>query len=213
MICIVSIQNRTCLYISINWCIISEIVKLIIKVHTNNNSLYFRFDDLSGLNVCRLLLPDLLVLAFSIFSWYCTRTLGRSLTPQPNQDDLVTHSDPPISPNVRNYVLPNLVLFMLLISGISLPNLISSVYFLIFLLVGTFWSFHRTLHHNQWAAFFRLRLFLMIYSGSHILVLYFYQFQFFQEALPVKSLPARYRLSNIVLHYHLLEFSLLSDDF
>ncbi|CAB4011361.1 Hypothetical predicted protein, partial [Paramuricea clavata] len=53
------------------------------------------------------------------------------------------------------------------------------------------WSLHKTLHSHYWTTLFRVRLFLMIYSGSHLLVLYFYQFQFFQSALPVKSLPAR----------------------
>ena len=93
--------------------------------------------------------------------------------------------------NIRNYVLPYFVLILLLVAGISVPCLISFVYFFIFLLFGTMWSLHRTLHSHYWTTLFRVRQFLMIYSGSHLLVLYFYQFQFFQSALPVKSLPAR----------------------
>ena len=138
------------------------------------------------MDICRLLLPDFIIVAFSIFALLSARSLGQSATSDERMMDSY-----PINFNIKNYVLPYLVLLMLLVSGISLPCLISCVYFLIFLLVGTLWSFNKNLHAHHWAALFRVRLFLMIYSGSHILVLYFYQFQFFQDALPVKSLPAR----------------------
>ena len=152
---------------------------------------FSRFDNVSALDICRLLLPDYIILGFSIFCWLCTRALGRVRTNDGNPSTSYWGKTFVISTNIRNYVLPYLVLILLLVAGISVPCLISSIYFLIFLLFGTMWSLHKTLHSYYWTTLFRVRLFLMIYSGSHLLVLYFYQFQFFQSALPVKSLPAR----------------------
>lgn len=162
------------------------------RLHSNLSIRYcFRFDNVSALNICRLLLPDYIIFAFSVFSWIYTRALGRSGTSNVTGgsvwDKLLS-----VNASVRNYVLPYLVLVLLLVAGISKPCLISSVYFLLFLLFGSLWSLHKTLHTHYRATLFRVRLFLMIYSGSHLLVLYFYQFQFFQSALPVKSLPARW---------------------
>ena len=150
----------------------------------------YRFDDVSALDICRLLLPDYIILAFSIFCWTYTRALGRLRTRSENEASRWDRTFS-MNSNIRNYVLPYLVVLLLLVAGISVPCLISGVYFLIFLLFGTMWSLHKTLHSHYWTTLFRVRLFLMIYSGSHLLVLYFYQFQFFQSALPVKSLPAR----------------------
>ncbi|CAL9689609.1 unnamed protein product [Knipowitschia caucasica] len=73
------------------------------------------------------------------------------------------------------------VTILLGMAGMMLPSLTSAVYFLVFLFLCTWWSLCRTFD----ALLFSCMCVLMaIFSAGHIVVLYLYQFQFFQEAIP-----------------------------
>ena len=61
------------------------------------------------------------------------------------------------------------------------------MYFLVFLVLGVMWASYQSLG-NRFSYF---RIMLLLYAGCHILILYLYQFQFFQDALPKDDLVAR----------------------
>lgn len=70
---------------------------------------------------------------------------------------------------------------VLVLAGIMLPSLTSAVYFFIFLFLCTWWSLCRTF---DTLIFSCMCVLMAIFSAGHIIVLYLYQFQFFQESIP-----------------------------
>ncbi|GAA6236079.1 piezo-type mechanosensitive ion channel component 2 isoform X2 [Lates japonicus] len=73
------------------------------------------------------------------------------------------------------------VTILLGMTGIMLPSLSSAVYFFIFLFLCTWWSLCRTF---DTLIFSCMCVLMAIFSAGHIIVLYLYQFQFFQESIP-----------------------------
>ncbi|KAL2085458.1 hypothetical protein ACEWY4_018778 [Coilia grayii] len=73
------------------------------------------------------------------------------------------------------------VTILLGLTGIMLPSLTSTVYFFTFLGLCTWWSFCRSFDPLVFSC---LCVLMGIFSGGHLIVLYLYQFQFFQEAVP-----------------------------
>ncbi|KAL4623589.1 piezo-type mechanosensitive ion channel component 2 isoform X1 [Arapaima gigas] len=73
------------------------------------------------------------------------------------------------------------VTILLGLTGIMLPSLTSTVYFFIFLGLCTWWSLCRTFDPLVFSC---LCVLMAIYSAGHLIVLYLYQLQFFQEAVP-----------------------------
>ena len=64
------------------------------------------------------------------------------------------------------------------------PSLMNSLYFIFFLSIGFAWS----LSIKFGRKFAIIRALFVIYTSIHLLILYLYQFTFFQEALPPLSL-------------------------
>ncbi|XP_070700828.1 piezo-type mechanosensitive ion channel component 2 [Pempheris klunzingeri] len=73
------------------------------------------------------------------------------------------------------------VTILLGITGIMLPSLTSAVYFFIFLFLCTWWSLCRTFDTLLFSC---MCVLMAIFSAGHLVVLYLYQFQFFQESIP-----------------------------
>uniref|UniRef100_A0A3B4TXV1 Piezo type mechanosensitive ion channel component 2 n=1 Tax=Seriola dumerili TaxID=41447 RepID=A0A3B4TXV1_SERDU len=73
------------------------------------------------------------------------------------------------------------VTILLGMTGIMLPSLTSAVYFFIFLFLCTWWSLCRTF---DTLIFSCMCVLMAIFSAGHLIVLYLYQFQFFQESIP-----------------------------
>uniref|UniRef100_A0A286XJC8 Piezo type mechanosensitive ion channel component 2 n=1 Tax=Cavia porcellus TaxID=10141 RepID=A0A286XJC8_CAVPO len=73
-------------------------------------------------------------------------------------------------------------------SGMMLPSLTSAVYFLVFLGLCTWWSWCRTFDPLLFSC---LCVLLAIFTAGHLIGLYLYQFQFFQEAVPPNDYYAR----------------------
>ncbi|KAG5268877.1 hypothetical protein AALO_G00217460 [Alosa alosa] len=73
------------------------------------------------------------------------------------------------------------VTILLGLAGIMLPSLTSTVYFFTFLGLCTWWSFCRSFDPLVFSC---LCVLMGIFSAGHLIVLYLYQFQFFQEAVP-----------------------------
>ncbi|XP_036884453.1 piezo-type mechanosensitive ion channel component 2 isoform X3 [Sturnira hondurensis] len=73
-------------------------------------------------------------------------------------------------------------------SGMMLPSLTSSVYFFVFLGLCTWWSWCQTFDPLLFSC---LCVLLAIFTAGHLIGLYLYQFQFFQEAVPPNDYYAR----------------------
>ena len=85
------------------------------------------------------------------------------------------------------YAYGILTMILLWFSGIAYPSLMSMVYFVTFVAVATYWSCYG--HFGNKFAF--MRLLMLTYCAAHLIVIYLYQFQFFQEALGHETFTAR----------------------
>ena len=158
--------------------------------HFDNRNFFFtnRFDGVSALDVFRIIVPDVVVIAVSMTCVVCCRGLV---------DSSSLHSTTPqrirITSDSSSWdnVMPYFIAVMLLSGGIMLPSLASAIYFLMFLILGTMWACHKAVRLRRKKAFASVRIALMVYSGVHVLTFYMYQFQFFQDVLPPESLLAR----------------------
>ena len=147
-----------------------------------------RFDGVPALEVFRIITPDVVVIAVSITCVICCRGLIKNppLRPQTPQHIRIS----PDASTLDN-VMPYFIAVMLLVGGIMLPSLASAIYFVMFLILGTMWACHKAFRLWRKRAFAYLRFGLMVYSGVHVMIIYLYQFQFFQRSLPPESLLAR----------------------
>ncbi|XP_058468470.1 piezo-type mechanosensitive ion channel component 2 isoform X3 [Solea solea] len=73
------------------------------------------------------------------------------------------------------------VTILLGMTGVMLPSMTSAVYFFIFLFLCTWWSLCRTF---DTLIFSCMCVLMAIFSAGHLVILYLYQFQFFQESIP-----------------------------
>ncbi|KAM9416653.1 LOW QUALITY PROTEIN: piezo-type mechanosensitive ion channel component 2-like [Salvelinus alpinus] len=87
------------------------------------------------------------------------------------------------------------VTILLGLTGIMLPSLTSAVYFFTFLGLCTWWSFCRTFHPLIFSC---LCVLMAIFSAGHLVVLYLYQFQLFQELIPPGDSYARGGVAQLV---------------
>ncbi|XP_036410203.1 piezo-type mechanosensitive ion channel component 2-like [Megalops cyprinoides] len=82
------------------------------------------------------------------------------------------------------------------LTGIMLPSLTSAVYFFVFLGLCTWWSFCRTFDPLIFSC---LCVLMAIFSAGHLIMLYLYQFQFFQEFIPPRDSYVRlFGMSSII---------------
>lgn len=82
------------------------------------------------------------------------------------------------------------VILLALIS-IVWPCILSSIYFLTFLIVTTWWAIYLPVKRRM---FNLLKLGLLFYCAFHMIILYLYQVQVFQHTLRPNSLMAKYIL-------------------
>ncbi|XP_073535132.1 piezo-type mechanosensitive ion channel component 2 isoform X6 [Phyllobates terribilis] len=80
------------------------------------------------------------------------------------------------------------VTILLGITGMMLPSLTSAVYFFVFLGLCTWWSCCRVFDPLIFSC---LCVLMAIFSAGHLIGLYLYQFQFFQEIIPPGDFYAR----------------------
>ena len=147
-----------------------------------------RFDGVSALDICRIIVPDVAVIAVSITCVVCCRGLVAS---SPLRPETLQHIRMSPDSTTWDNVMPYVIAVMLLAGGIMLPSLASAIYFVMFLILGTMWACHKAVRLRRKRAFAYVGLALMVYSGVHVLTFYMYQFQFFQKVLPPESLLAR----------------------
>ena len=157
--------------------------------------LFFRVEPNDIGNIIRVVVPDIAMFSVSLVVFIlCRKFIPRQT--QNDDDPNLSHAESFISVRTRiiqTTVLVNLfgqflVVLLLAASGIAFPSVISSIYFLTFLGMATWWSCYKSLG-RKFAVF---RILLLIYSGANLVILYLYQFQFFQEALAPEDFYARY---------------------
>ena len=146
-------------------------------------------------NIIRVVVPDIAMFIVSLVVFIlCRKFIPRQTQDNPDDPGL-SYADSFSSVKTRiiqttvivNVIGQFLVVLLLAASGIAYPSVISSVYFLTFLGVAIWWSCYKSVG-RKFAVF---RILLLIYSGAHMVLLYLYQFQFFQEALAQKDFYAR----------------------
>lgn len=142
-----------------------------------------------ALDVFRIIVPDVVILAVSLSCVICSRGLIDSSPLRPEQPQRILNIS--TDQSTWDHIMPYLIAFMLLIGGITLPSLPSVIYFLTFLSLGTMWACHKAFKLRRDRVFGCIRFGLTIYSGCHVIALYLYQFQFFQDVLPPDKLIAR----------------------
>ncbi|XP_077471860.1 piezo-type mechanosensitive ion channel component 2 isoform X4 [Stigmatopora argus] len=84
-------------------------------------------------------------------------------------------------------------------TGMMLPSLTSAVYFFIFLFLCTWWSLRRTFDTLLFSC---MCVLMAIFSAGHLLVLYLYQFQFFQESVTPEDGFIRYFGMSPIIQTH-----------
>uniref|UniRef100_A0A670IWS8 Piezo type mechanosensitive ion channel component 1 (Er blood group) n=1 Tax=Podarcis muralis TaxID=64176 RepID=A0A670IWS8_PODMU len=91
-----------------------------------------------------------------------------------------------------------LAIVLLALAGITLPSAFSSVYYLLFVGLCTWWACHFPVSR---LAFNTLCVMVDVFAGGHLICLYGYQTPFIQSVLPPTGLWARlFGLKAIVLH-------------
>ncbi|NWU94877.1 PIEZ1 protein, partial [Upupa epops] len=91
-----------------------------------------------------------------------------------------------------------LAILLLALAGITLPSASSSIYYLLFVGLCTWWACH--LPSNR-LAFNILCIFIGIYAGAHLLCLYAYQAPFIQGVFPPPTIWARvFGFKDIILY-------------
>ncbi|XP_046898435.1 piezo-type mechanosensitive ion channel component 1 isoform X1 [Hypomesus transpacificus] len=81
-----------------------------------------------------------------------------------------------------------LAIILLALAGITLPSAFSSIYFLLFISVCTWWACHLPISHLGFNA---LCVMVGFFTGGHLVCLYLYQSLFTQGLFPPHSLWAR----------------------
>ncbi|CAH1268772.1 PIEZO2 [Branchiostoma lanceolatum] len=165
-----------------------------------------RFDQTPFPNIVRLIFPDIAVASFLAMFFLYSRNLERDQSQQlPNsQSDLHSSSfyskfrPPKLNFSLLMYVEKPLVIVLTAAAGITHPSFISLMYFAIFLGLATWWSCYRVI--GQWFEY--LRAALVGYSGTHLLLLYLYQFQFMQSELDPTSFTSRFLGLTGIIHYN-----------
>ncbi|RDD46920.1 Piezo-type mechanosensitive ion channel component 1 [Trichoplax sp. H2] len=167
-------------------------------------------------NDIRLLAPDAIIFIISVVTFLYCRKLANKQVDQImyGSDDDRRHvydkldSLATLTYSKYGHSLKNINSFfsivLLWLTGIVQPSVLSAVYFITLLVIATIWSFSKAKPNsreqllarshttrNRSTLFSKLRNILMVYCVLHLIVLYLYQMQFFQDAVEPKSFIAR----------------------
>lgn len=136
----------------------------------------------------RLVAPDVAVFLLTLFIFVASKKLVGPSPDDVQQQGVVMERRPRKHSQVAEGITCFITMALLAAAGIIVPSAISSVYFLSLLIVATWWALYMT-----WGRVFNvLQLLWLIYSGAHIILLYLYQFQFFQEEIDPSEFVARF---------------------
>ncbi|KAJ4936752.1 hypothetical protein JOQ06_001338, partial [Pogonophryne albipinna] len=173
-------------------------------------------------NGIRVFIPDIGMFVAGLAIWLLCRSLVQKRPPEDMaqyntdfeaeeqeeeeklslDDNILLEEDNEVASKVKD-IIGNLittagkvvVTILLGMTGIMLPSLTSAVYFFIFLFLCTWWSLCRTF---DTLIFSCMCVLMAIFSAGHIIVLYLYQFQFFQESVPADNVTVVFGISPII---------------
>ena len=154
---------------------------------------YFRLDNVPTIHIVRLILPDVIVFITGLLVYIICYKLLPTETQKPDElptSTAVRSRRKRTLNDILQFFGEALVVLLLAASGIIVPSVFSSLYFLSFIFIATVWSLYGRLGRK----FSCFRILLLIYSAAHLLVLHLYQFQFFQENVDPQSFIARWVL-------------------
>ncbi|RUS88526.1 hypothetical protein EGW08_003702 [Elysia chlorotica] len=149
-----------------------------------------RLDHASKANILRLVVPDAIVFITAIVTLVMAQRVfkvERMVCASTSHAPLLGTKTRSPSKNFVRLIMDLTQNALLLAAGVIVPSVLGVVYFLVFLSVLTLWGCYKSM--GRLFGFFRILL--LMYTGSHIIVLHLYQFQFFQEALDPEDLIAR----------------------
>lgn len=132
------------------------------------------------MHIARLVVPDVIVLIISIVVFIVCKKLLQGDTQQTEQLLPVTRSRKRRGTAISAFMGEFILVTLLAASGVILPSLLNALYFVVFLALATWWSLYKSLGQK----FAYLRIAMAVYTALHLIVLYLYQFEFFQDALP-----------------------------
>ncbi|XP_016106437.1 piezo-type mechanosensitive ion channel component 2-like [Sinocyclocheilus grahami] len=171
----------------VTWLLCRSLEKPLLKDVSQHNS-DFEVDDqvrkpyvrgADAGNGIRVFIPDIGMFVVGLVTWLLCRSLEKPLlkdVSQHNSDFEV--DDQCFSSSIDAKTERH---------GMMLPSLTSTVYFFTFLGLCTWWSFCRTFDPLLFSC---LCVLMAIFSAGHLIMLYLYQFQFFQEAVPPGNIYA-----------------------
>ncbi|XP_071824095.1 piezo-type mechanosensitive ion channel component 1-like isoform X9 [Apostichopus japonicus] len=146
-----------------------------------------RLDGVTFVDGLRLVAPDAVVFLLTIVIFVASKKLVGPSPDDVQRQGVVMERRPRKHSQVAEGITCFITMALLAAAGIIVPSAISSVYFLSLLIVATWWALYMT-----WGRVFNvLQLVWLIYSGAHIILLYLYQFQFFQEEIDPSEFVAR----------------------
>ncbi|XP_060599283.1 piezo-type mechanosensitive ion channel component 2-like isoform X3 [Ruditapes philippinarum] len=147
-----------------------------------------RLDNVATIDIIRLVLPDAVVFLTGLLTYIiCYKLLPEEKNQSQELPTAVKTQKRRTVNSVLDFLGESFLVLVLAASGVIVPSVISSLYFLSFMCLATIWSLYGHLGRK----FNVYRILLLLYSASHILVLHLYQFQFFQVALDPDSFIAR----------------------
>jgi hypothetical protein len=157
-------------------------------------------DNSNAIRILRLIFPDIIILAASTICFVIIRRTILLSRRRQTDDQLISSTISPSTasstsiedqqrlwPRLLSILKRTRLFIQFAIVGFAAfvyPSIINSVYFIFFLTLAFIWSL--SVKFGKKFAF--ARTLLVIYTGVHLLVLYLYQFGFFQDILPPLSL-------------------------
>jgi hypothetical protein len=148
----------------------------------------YRLDHARFNHVARLILPDVVVFLVAV------TLAGLAYKIRCEHADAPSNADEGLRPHresrtgLLRLFTELVILVFVAAAGIISPSLISSIYFLCFLFMGTFWA---CLGNAEKLFVKYVRYVLLVYCAAHLAVLFLYQMDYMQDIIDKDSFPAR----------------------
>ena len=144
---------------------------------------------LSGFyHVARLILPDVIIFIVSVVLAVLAFKIRQENADAPSNADVDLRPHREARTGLVRLLAEATILVLVAAAGVISPSLISSVYFLTFLFLGTFWA---CLGNAEMVFVKFVRYAMLLFCATHMAVLFVYQMDFSQDIVDKDSFPAR----------------------
>ncbi|GAU96230.1 hypothetical protein RvY_07704-3 [Ramazzottius varieornatus] len=148
----------------------------------------YRLDGASFFHVARLILPDVIIFIVSVVLAVLAFKIRQENADAPSNADVDLRPHRDARTGLIRLLAEATILIFVAAAGVIAPSLISSVYFLTFLFLGTFWA---CLGNAEMVFVKVVRYALLLFTAAHMAVLFLFQMDFFQDLVDKDSFPAR----------------------